>query len=83
MSDPFSPERKTVRLKKQILFGSGYAGLGLLLIPTPGLYGPVSHRMGSLRLKTEVEVLDDIVINRFRDGEERAPIGIRIQTIQS
>jgi hypothetical protein len=28
MSDPFSPERKTVRLKKQNLFGSGYAGLG-------------------------------------------------------
>jgi hypothetical protein len=57
--------------------------LGLLLIPTPGLYGPVSHRMGSLRLKTEVEVLDDIVNNRSRDGEEPAPIGIRIQTIQS
>jgi len=37
--------------------------------------------MGSLRLKTEVEVLDDIVVNRSRDGEERAPIGIRIQTI--
>jgi hypothetical protein len=29
MSDPFSPERKTVRLEKQNLFGSGYAGLGL------------------------------------------------------
>jgi hypothetical protein len=29
MSDPFSPERKTVRLKKPNLFGSGYAGLGL------------------------------------------------------
>jgi hypothetical protein len=29
MSDPFSPERKTIRLKKQNLFGSGYAGLGL------------------------------------------------------
>ena len=28
MSDPFSPERKTVWLKKQNLFGSGYAGLG-------------------------------------------------------
>ena len=28
MSDPFSPERKTVCLKKQNLFGSGYAGLG-------------------------------------------------------
>ena len=28
MSDPFSPERKTARLKKQNLFGSGYAGLG-------------------------------------------------------
>jgi hypothetical protein len=28
MCDPFSPERKTVRLKKQNLFGSGYAGLG-------------------------------------------------------
>jgi hypothetical protein len=28
MSDPFSPKRKTVRLKKQNLFGSGYAGLG-------------------------------------------------------
>jgi hypothetical protein len=32
MSDPFSPERKTARLKKQNLFGSGYAGLGT---PTP------------------------------------------------
>jgi hypothetical protein len=29
MGDPFSPERKTVGLKKQNLFGSGYAGLGL------------------------------------------------------
>ncbi len=29
MSDPFSRERKTVRIKKQNLFGSGYAGLGL------------------------------------------------------
>jgi hypothetical protein len=29
MDDPFSPERKTVRLNKQNLFGSGYAGLGL------------------------------------------------------
>jgi hypothetical protein len=29
MSDPFSPERKTARLKKQNLFGSGYAGLGV------------------------------------------------------
>jgi hypothetical protein len=29
MGDPFSPERKTVRLKKQNLFGSGYAGLGV------------------------------------------------------
>jgi hypothetical protein len=29
ISDPFSPERKTVGLKKQNLFGSGYAGLGL------------------------------------------------------
>src|SRR5512135_2066358 len=28
MDDPFSPERKTVRLNKQNLFGSGYAGLG-------------------------------------------------------
>jgi hypothetical protein len=28
MSDPFDPEHKTVRLKKQNLFGSGYAGLG-------------------------------------------------------
>ena len=28
MNDPFSPERKTVWLKKQNLFGSGYAGLG-------------------------------------------------------
>ena len=28
MSEPFGPERKTVRLKKQNLFGSGYAGLG-------------------------------------------------------
>jgi hypothetical protein len=28
MGDPFSPERKAVRLKKQNLFGSGYAGLG-------------------------------------------------------
>jgi hypothetical protein len=28
MGDPFSPERKTGRLKKQNLFGSGYAGLG-------------------------------------------------------
>ena len=28
MDDPFSPERKTVRLNKQHLFGSGYAGLG-------------------------------------------------------
>jgi hypothetical protein len=27
-SDPFSPEHKTVGLKKQNLFGSGYAGLG-------------------------------------------------------
>lgn len=26
MDDPFSPERKTVRLNKQNLFGSGYAG---------------------------------------------------------
>jgi len=26
MNDPFSPERKTVWLKKQNLFGSGYAG---------------------------------------------------------
>jgi len=32
MNDPFSPERKTVWLKKQNLFGSGYAGLG---IPVP------------------------------------------------
>src|SRR4051794_29771250 len=30
MSDPFSPERKTVCLEKQNLFGSGYAGLGAL-----------------------------------------------------
>ena len=29
MNDPFSPERKTVWLKKQNLFGSGYAGLGV------------------------------------------------------
>jgi len=57
--------------------------LGLPLIPTPGLYGQVSHRRGFPRLKTEVEVLDDIVINRSRDREEHAPIGIRIQTIQS
>jgi hypothetical protein len=28
MNDPFSPERKTVWLRKQNLFGSGYAGLG-------------------------------------------------------
>ena len=28
MSDPFNPERKTVWLRKQSLFGSGYAGLG-------------------------------------------------------
>jgi hypothetical protein len=28
MGEPFSPERKTVRLDKQNLFGSGYAGLG-------------------------------------------------------
>jgi len=28
MSDPFNPERKSVCLKKQNLFGSGYAGLG-------------------------------------------------------
>jgi hypothetical protein len=28
MDDPFNPERKIVRLKKQNLFGSGYAGLG-------------------------------------------------------
>src|SRR5512135_331877 len=28
MDDPFSPERKTVRLNKPNLFGSGYAGLG-------------------------------------------------------
>jgi hypothetical protein len=27
MDDPFNPERKIVRLKKQNLFGSGYAGL--------------------------------------------------------
>ena len=27
MNDPFSPERKTVRLRKQNLFGSGYAGI--------------------------------------------------------
>ena len=31
MNDPFSPERKTVWLKKQNLFGSGYAGFGWLL----------------------------------------------------
>src|SRR5512135_3122929 len=31
MDDPFSPERKTVRLNKQNLFGSGYAGLGYLI----------------------------------------------------
>jgi hypothetical protein len=29
MDDPFSPERKTVRLNKQNLFGSGYAELGV------------------------------------------------------
>jgi hypothetical protein len=29
VSDPFSSERKTGRLKKQNLFGSGYAGLGI------------------------------------------------------
>jgi hypothetical protein len=29
MDDPFNPERKIVRLKKQNLFGSGYAGLGI------------------------------------------------------
>jgi hypothetical protein len=29
MSDPFSPEHKTVRLEKQNLFGSGYAGSGI------------------------------------------------------
>jgi hypothetical protein len=28
MSDSFNPERKSVCLKKQNLFGSGYAGLG-------------------------------------------------------
>jgi hypothetical protein len=28
MSDPIGPEQKAVRLKKQNLFGSGYAGLG-------------------------------------------------------
>jgi hypothetical protein len=32
MDDPFSPERKTVRLNKQNLFGSGYAGLGSRVI---------------------------------------------------
>jgi hypothetical protein len=30
MNDPFSPERKTVWLRKQNLFGSGYAGLGVV-----------------------------------------------------
>jgi hypothetical protein len=29
MSDSFNPERKSVCLKKQNLFGSGYAGLGV------------------------------------------------------
>jgi hypothetical protein len=29
MDDPFNPERKIVRLKKQNLFGSGYAGFGV------------------------------------------------------
>jgi hypothetical protein len=34
MSEPFGPESKTVRLKKQNLFGFGYAGLGVTqLIP--------------------------------------------------
>jgi hypothetical protein len=28
MNDPFSPKRKTDALRKQNLFGSGYAGLG-------------------------------------------------------
>ena len=28
MSDSFNPERKSACLKKQNLFGSGYAGLG-------------------------------------------------------
>ena len=42
MNDPFSPERKTVRLKKQNLFGSGYAGLGLLpdFIRVPSVFHP-------------------------------------------
>src|SRR5271170_3296359 len=35
MSDPLAPERKTVRLKKQNLFGSGYAGLGVEERPLP------------------------------------------------
>jgi hypothetical protein len=34
VSDPFSSERKTGRLKKQNLFGSGYAGLGVPRIPS-------------------------------------------------
>jgi hypothetical protein len=33
MNDPFSPKRKTVWLRKQNLFGSGYAGLGYWEIP--------------------------------------------------
>jgi hypothetical protein len=32
MDDPFNPERKIVRLKKQNLFGSGYAGLGFRIL---------------------------------------------------
>jgi hypothetical protein len=37
MSDPFSPKRKTLRLEKQNLFGSGYAGLGTGREQLPGL----------------------------------------------
>jgi hypothetical protein len=33
MRDPFSRERKTVRIEKQNLFGSGYAGLGIWSVP--------------------------------------------------
>jgi hypothetical protein len=40
MSDSFNPERKSVCLKKQNLFGSGYAGLGLMTnFPSEFLFG--------------------------------------------
>src|SRR5512135_1977706 len=84
MDDPFSPERKTVRLNKQNLFGSGYAGLGtnrhltrrLLSVPADIQSGGKVAGERSLRVSDALSVRNQAMLGIVRDVIPPVPLVI-------